>query len=170
MEQILRKYVQPFEFSEFPWHTLRDIFLPQDRKTIKKKTADSFSPLTADHSRRFFTAISQARKKHFKLPLISIRSCGIVLTGNQRCGQNLAAVSTNVRELVSGPILAGARKRKCMRTAEIGPDLRLLWMRLLNFRVRVFLKSAVIPSKKNQSVLIAKISSRKTQKIANPQK
>ena len=40
----------------------------------------------------------------------------------------------------------------------------------LNFRVRVFLRSAVIPSKKNQSVLIAKISSRKTQKIANPQK
>ena len=28
----------------------------------------------------------------------------------------------------------------------------------------------IIPSKKNQSVLIAKISSRKTQKIANPQK
>ena len=34
-----------------------------------------------------------------------------------------------------------------------------------------FLKSQkLIPSKKNQSVLIAKISSRKTQKIANPQK
>ena len=34
-----------------------------------------------------------------------------------------------------------------------------------------FLKSQKsIPSKKNQSVLIAKISSRKTQKIANPQK
>ena len=32
-----------------------------------------------------------------------------------------------------------------------------------------FLK-IVIRSKKNQSVLIAKISSRKTQKIANPQK
>ena len=34
-----------------------------------------------------------------------------------------------------------------------------------------FLKSLkLIPSKKNQSVMIAKISSRKTQKIANPQK
>ena len=34
-----------------------------------------------------------------------------------------------------------------------------------------FLKSQkLIPSKKNQSVLIAKISSRKTKKIANPQK
>ena len=34
-----------------------------------------------------------------------------------------------------------------------------------------FLKSQeLIPSKKNQSVLIAKISSRKTHKIANPQK
>ena len=34
-----------------------------------------------------------------------------------------------------------------------------------------FLKSQkLIPSKKNQSVLIAKISSCKTQKIANPQK
>ena len=34
-----------------------------------------------------------------------------------------------------------------------------------------FLKlQKLIPSKKNQSVLIAKISSRKTQKIANPQK
>ena len=38
-------------------------------------------------------------------------------------------------------------------------------MRLLNFRVRVFLKSAVIPSKKNQSVLIAKISSHKKSPI-----
>ena len=31
-------------------------------------------------------------------------------------------------------------------------------------------RKKLIPSKKNQSVLIAKISSRKTQKIANPQK
>ena len=33
-----------------------------------------------------------------------------------------------------------------------------------------FLKIAKINSKQNQSVLIRKISSRKTQKIANPQK
>ena len=27
---------------------------------------------------------------------------------------------------MSGPILAGARKRECTRTAKIGPDLRLV--------------------------------------------
>ena len=37
-----------------------------------------------------------------------IRPCGIVLTANQRYGQNLAVTSTNVREFVSGPILAVA--------------------------------------------------------------
>ena len=60
IKQILRTYEQPTEFSEFPWHILRQIFLPQDRKTIKK-TAKSFSPLTADHS---------WRNKRFQLPLI----------------------------------------------------------------------------------------------------
>ena len=60
VKQILRRYEQPSEFSEFPWYILRQIFLPQDRKTIKK-TAKSFSPLTADHS---------LRNKRFQLPLI----------------------------------------------------------------------------------------------------
>ena len=31
-----------------------------------------------------------------------------------------------MREFVSGPILTGARKRKCVRTAKIGPDLGLI--------------------------------------------
>ena len=35
----------------------------------------------------------------------AISSCCIVLTTNQRYGQNLAVTSTNVREFVSGPIL-----------------------------------------------------------------
>ena len=40
--------------------------------------------------------------RRFRQP---IRSCGIVLTANQRYDQNLAATCTNVREFVSGPIL-----------------------------------------------------------------
>ena len=43
--------------------------------------------------------------RRFRQP---IRSCGIVLTAHQRYGQNLAVTSTNVREFVSGPILAVA--------------------------------------------------------------
>jgi len=73
MKQILRRYGQPFEFSEFPWHILRHIFLPQDNKTIKK-TATSFSPLAADHSQRFFSAISHVRNKRFQLPLTADHS------------------------------------------------------------------------------------------------
>ena len=103
----------------------------QDRKTIKK-TAKSFSPLTADHSRRFLSAaatqgISAFNFRWFQQP---IRSCGIVLTANQRCGQNLAAVSSSLWDLVSSPILAildYVYKRECMRTAKFGPDLRLPW-------------------------------------------
>ena len=67
--------------------------------------------------------ISAFNFRRFRQP---IRSCGIVPTANQRYGQNLAVTSTNVREFVSGPILAVAvRERECMRTAKIGPDLRL---------------------------------------------
>ena len=33
-----KRYGQLFEFSEFPWHILGHIFLPQDRKTIKKES------------------------------------------------------------------------------------------------------------------------------------
>ena len=49
-----------------------------------------------------------------------IRFCGIVLTANQRCGQNLAAVSTSLWDFGSGPILAGATKRKCLRLLKLG--------------------------------------------------
>ena len=110
IKQILRRYGQPSEFSEFPRRISRYIFLPQDRKTIKK-TAKSISPLTADHSRRFLSAavthgISAFNFRWFQQ---AIRSCGIVLTVNQRCGQNLAAVSSSLGDLVSRPILAGLR-------------------------------------------------------------
>ena len=47
--------------------------------------------------------ISAFNFRRFRQP---IRSCGIVLTTNQRYGQNLAVTSTNVKEFVSGPILA----------------------------------------------------------------
>ena len=43
---------------------------------------------------------NHAKNKRFQFPLIS--------TANQRYGQNLATVSTNVREFVSGPVLAVA--------------------------------------------------------------
>ena len=43
--------------------------------------------------------------RRFRQP---IRSCGIVLTTNQRYGQKLAVTSTNVREFVSGLILVVA--------------------------------------------------------------
>ena len=79
--------------------------------------------------RRITRENNHARNKHFQLPLIPRANkilSYIVLTANQRCGQNLAAASTNVRKFVSGPILAGLRKRECMRAAKIGPDLRLI--------------------------------------------
>ena len=48
---------------------------------------------------------SASNFRRFRQP---IRSCGIVLTANQRYGQNLAVTSTNVNEFGSGPILAVA--------------------------------------------------------------
>ena len=103
IKQILRTYEQPTEFSEFPWHILRQIFLPQDRKTIKK-TAKSFSPLTADHS---------PRNKRFQLPLIPTANHILWHCSNSQSAlrTNLAASSTSLWEFVSGPILAGAPKR-----------------------------------------------------------
>ena len=56
IKQILRRYGQPSEFSEFPWHILRHIFLPQDRKKRIKERTKSFYPPMADHSRRFLSA------------------------------------------------------------------------------------------------------------------
>ena len=83
------------------------------------------------HIKAYFPTIRPYNKKDSKIdPSLHrrriIHENNIVLTANQRYGQNLAVTSTNVREFVSGPILAVAvRKRECMRTAKIGPDLRL---------------------------------------------
>ena len=72
--QILRRYGQPFEFSEFPWHMLRNIFL-QDRKKIKiKKTAKSLSafylygkPGNSGQKERFISVeISRKKSKTFR--------------------------------------------------------------------------------------------------------
>ena len=53
--------------------------------------------------------ISAFNFRRFRQP---IRSCGIVLTANQRYGQNLAVTSTNVNEFGSGPILAVAVRER----------------------------------------------------------
>ena len=95
---------QKYEFSEFPWHILRHIFLPQDHKTIKKAAKSIL--LSADggsFTKTTRRGISPFNCRRFRQP---IRSCGIVPTANQLYGQNLAVTSTNVREFVSGPILA----------------------------------------------------------------
>ena len=48
------------------------------------------------------------------------------LTANQRCGQNLAAGAQACVILCIRPNFSvTTRKRECMRTAKIGPDLRL---------------------------------------------
>ena len=73
--QILRRYGHPFEFSEFPWHILRNIFLPQDRKKIKiKMTAKSLSafylygnPGNSGQKERFISVeISRKKSKTFR--------------------------------------------------------------------------------------------------------
>ena len=126
MEQILRKYVQPFEFSEFPWHILRDIFLPQDRKTIKKK--DSRFLLSADGGS--FTKVFHCYQPSEEEALSTSVDFDQILwhcSNSQSALRPKSGRSEHKRERVCiSPILAGARKRKCMRTAEIGPDLRLL--------------------------------------------
>ena len=75
--------------------------------TIRSKTAKSIL-LSTDYgsfTKTTTRGISASNFRRFRQP---IRSCGIVLTANQRYGQNLAVTSTNVREFVSGPILAVA--------------------------------------------------------------
>ena len=106
IKQILRRYEPPYEFSEFPWHILRHIFLPQDHKTIKK-TAKSIL-LFADGGSFTKTTTRRISAFNFRRFRQTIRSCGIVLTANQRYGQNLAVTSTNAKKFVSGPILAVA--------------------------------------------------------------
>ena len=74
------------------------------KKKKKKKSILLFAdggPFTKTTSR----GIRAFNFRRFRQP---IRSCGIVLTANQRYGQNLAVRSTNVRENVSGPISAVA--------------------------------------------------------------
>ena len=104
IKQILRRYKPPYEFSEFPWHILRHIFLPQDHKTIKK-TAKSIL-LFADNGSFMKTTTQGIRAFNFRRFRQPSRSCGIFLTANQCYGQNLT--STNVNEFVSGPISAVA--------------------------------------------------------------
>ena len=82
------------------------IFLPEDHKTIKKRAKSIL--LSADDgsfTKTTTRGISAFNFRRFRQP---IRSCGIVLTASQRYGQNLAVTSSNVREFVSGPILAVA--------------------------------------------------------------
>ena len=75
------------------------------------------------------------RNKRFQLPafLTANQILCIVLTANQCYGQNLAVTSTNVTEFVLGPILAVAvRENIIMKTAKIGPDLRVLNLQFLD--------------------------------------
>ena len=104
IKQILRRYEQPYEFAEFPWHILRHIFLPQDHKTIKKTA--KLILLFADNGSFMKTTTQGIRAFNFRRFRQPSRSCGIFLTANQCYGQNLT--STNVNEFVSGPISAVA--------------------------------------------------------------
>ena len=85
---------------------LRHIFLPQDCKTIKKDNKlGSFMKTTT-------WGISAFNFRWFQQPIRIVVKI------------NLATVSTSLWDFGSGPILAGARNRECMRTAKIGHDLR----------------------------------------------
>ena len=83
-------------------------FLTIRSSNNKKDSKINLSLRSADGGS--FTKTTTRRIKAFNFPRFRqpIRSCGIVLTANQRYGQNLAVTSTNVREFVSGPILAVA--------------------------------------------------------------
>ena len=75
--------------------------------TIRKKTAKSIlvSANGGSFTKTTTQGISAFNFRRFRQP---IRYCGIFPTANQRYGQNLAVTSTNMREFVSGPILAVA--------------------------------------------------------------
>ena len=63
----------------------------------------------------------------------------IVLIANQRCSQNLAAVSTNLFTRVCiRSNFSSIAVRENMRTAEIGPDLRFLQIMCLTNFTRVW--------------------------------
>ena len=73
---------QKSEFSEFPWHILRHIFLPSDHKTIKKTAIDpSVSADGGSFPKTTTRGISAFNVRRFRQP---IRSCGIVQTANRR--------------------------------------------------------------------------------------
>ena len=62
--------------------------------------------------RRIIHENSHGRNKRFQLPVFP--------TANQRYGQNLAVTSTNVREFVSGPILAVAVMENVWEPLKLG--------------------------------------------------
>ena len=111
MEQILRKYVQLFEFSEFPWHILRDIFLPQDRKTIKK---DSRFLLSTDG--RSFTKVFHCYQPSEEEALSTSVDFDQILwhfSNSQSALRPKSGRSEHKRERVCiSPILAGAHKMR----------------------------------------------------------
>ena len=75
--------------------------------------------LFSDHSRKHVRTrgISAFNFRWFQQP---ITSWGNVITANQRYGQNLAVTSTNVREFVSGPILAVAVRENVWEPLKLG--------------------------------------------------
>ena len=103
-------------------YILRHIFLPQDRKQKKK-------------DRKILLSYYQASEEETLLTSVDFNSqSDPVATGSAL--RPKSGRSEHKRERVciraSGPILAGARKRKYMRTAKIGPDLRLSQCTLAN--------------------------------------
>ena len=78
-------------------------YFPTIRPQNNKK--DSKNDPSLRRQRIIHERMSAFNFRRFRQP---IRSCGIVLTANQRYGQNLAVTSTNVNEFGSGPILAVA--------------------------------------------------------------
>ena len=125
MKQILGRYGQLFEFSEFPWYILRHIFWPQDRKTIKK--GSKILPSAPIIHEDFSVLSTKQGKKHIQLPLIS--------TANQmlwHCSYSQSALRPksgrceHKRERVFiRPKFRESTWEKMYETAKLGPDLRL---------------------------------------------
>ena len=128
IKQIVRSYGQPSVFSEFPWHMWMHIFLPQDRKAIKKKQQNLLSSDGGSFRSNVWVLHVQPRKECALLT-------SVIPIANQilwHCSNSQSALrsksgrcSTSLWDFVSGPISARPRKRECMRIAKIEPDLRL---------------------------------------------
>ena len=127
-----------------------------DHKT--KKTAKSI--LLSAHGWSFakttMQGISSFNFLWFQQP---IRSCGIVLTANQHCSQNLAAVSANLWEFVSAPILAVAVSENVWEPLKLSlisgyenPNLKgsLVYTLLLGNHLNVLCLMLVLSSKSIQ--------------------